>query len=237
MTLTQDAALPEAPQQFAARIGLSFSDIGLLNRALTHRSYLNENAGDVIEDNERLEFLGDAVLDFVVGVWVYHHYPEMREGELTRLRSSFVRTEQLADFARQIDLGRALRLGRGEEASGGRDRDTLLCDAFEALIGAMYLDQGVEAVVSFMEPFLEAAEEEALLGGKDPKSRLQEVVQREGSPPPTYRVVSVSGPDHRRMFVVAVDVRGQEMGRGTGSSKRIAAKNAARDALRRLGEL
>ncbi len=235
MTRTQET-FPELPQQFAARIGLHFSDIGLLNRALTHRSYLNENAGDVIEDNERLEFLGDAVLDFVVGVWVYHHYPEMREGDLTRLRSAFVRTERLADFARQIDLGRALRLGRGEEANGGRERDSLLCDAFEALIGALYLDQGVEAVTAFVEPFLRAAEDDVLLGNKDPKSTLQEVVQRNGAPPPTYRVVSVSGPDHQRVFVVAVEVRGREMGRGTGPSKRIAARNAARDALRRLGE-
>lgn len=236
MSLTQDVVLPETPQHFAARLGLVFADISLLSRALTHRSYLNENAGDVVEDNERLEFLGDAVLDFVVSGWMYHRYPEMREGELTRLRSSFVRTEQLAAFARQIDLGKALRLGRGEEASGGRERDTLLCDAFEALIGALYLDQGVEAVAAFVKPFLESVEDEALLNDRDPKSRLQEVVQRQGGPPPTYRVVSVSGPDHQRVFEVIVEVNGQEMGRASGPSKRVATQRAARDALQQMGE-
>ena len=130
-----------APQELAARMGVSFNDGLLLSRALTHRSYLNEHS-EAIEDNERLEFLGDAVLDFVVGAWLYNRYPEMPEGDLTRMRSALVYTEQLAKFAGMLDLGSALRLGRGEDQAGGRERSTLLCDAFEAVIGAIYLDMG-----------------------------------------------------------------------------------------------
>src|SRR5512143_1533712 len=140
----------EPAADLSRRLGLPFSNISLLTRALTHRSYVNENPTSV-EDNERLEFLGDAVLDFVVGAWVYHHCPEMAEGDLTRMRSALVRNEQLAEFARQLDLGRAMRMGRGEAASGGRDRDNLLGSTFEALIGAIYLDAGLSAVDRFME--------------------------------------------------------------------------------------
>ena len=136
----------ETPQEFAQRLGLVFDDWLLLSRALTHRSYLNEHS-EALEDNERLEFLGDAVLDFVVGAWLYHRYPEMPEGDLTRMRSGLVYTEQLAEFARKIQLGNAMRLGRGETQSGGRSRSALLCDTFEALIGALYLDCSIEKVV------------------------------------------------------------------------------------------
>ncbi|NTW44050.1 MAG: ribonuclease III, partial [Anaerolineaceae bacterium] len=129
----------ESPQELAERLSLQIGDWLLLSRALTHRSYLNEHP-EALEDNERLEFLGDAVLDFVVGAWLYHRYPEMPEGDLTRMRSALVHTEQLAEFAVKIDLGRSMRLGRGEAQAGGRTRPALLCDTFEALIGALYLD-------------------------------------------------------------------------------------------------
>src|SRR5512143_3781618 len=125
----------ESPREFSQRLKLPFSDSLLLSRALTHRSYLNEHP-EALEDNERLEFLGDAVLDFVVGAWLYNQYPEMPEGDLTRLRSALVYTDQLAEFARQVQLGRAMRLGRGEAQAGGKDRTALLCDTFEAVIGA-----------------------------------------------------------------------------------------------------
>ena len=131
--------LIETPQEFARRLGLHFKDVMLLSRALTHRSYLNEHS-EALEDNERLEFLGDAVLDFVVGAWLYNRYPEMPEGDLTRMRSALVYTEQLANFGRIIGLGVAMRLGKGESQAGGRERSALLCDTFEALIGAIYLD-------------------------------------------------------------------------------------------------
>ena len=143
----------ESAASLAQRLGLHFSSLHLLVRALTHCSYVNENQS-ATEDNERLEFLGDAVLDFVVGAWVYNHFPEMREGGLTRLRSALVRTDTLAAFARQLDLGPALRLGRGELVSGGRERDNLLCATFEAMIGALYLDAGTPAVEKFIEPLL-----------------------------------------------------------------------------------
>ena len=139
----------ESPHHFAKRLDLPVEDYFVLTRALTHRSYLNENK-DAIEDNERLEFLGDAVLDFIVAEWLYHHFPEKPEGDLTRLRAALVHTDQLASFAQEIDLGHALRLGRGEIQAGGRKRPTLLCDAFEALVGAIYLDKGIEAVNEFM---------------------------------------------------------------------------------------
>lgn len=223
------------PQQWAAEVGLYFHDPRLLIRALTHRSYLNENPG-ALEDNERLEFLGDAVLDFLIGEWLYHHYPEMQEGELTRLRAALVCGERLAEVARQLNLGAALLLGRGEAANGGRQRPTTLAGAFEALMGALYLDQGLEAVRAFVLPLFEPLAETILEthADEDPKSRLQEWAQAQGLPAPTYHTVRIEGPDHDRRFEVEVRIQGQVYGRGEGSSKRQATKAAAADALRRL---
>ena len=143
--------IPESPQSLESRLAIKFNNILLLMRALTHRSYLNENP-EALEDNERLEFLGDAVLDFLVGEWLYDRYPEMPEGDLTQMRSALVQTEELADFARIIKLGDALRLGRGEIKTGGRTRSSLLCDAFEAFVGAMYIDQGLPSIRKFINP-------------------------------------------------------------------------------------
>jgi 23S rRNA maturation mini-RNase III len=151
----------EPASDLSRRLGLSFSNLSLLTRALTHRSYVNEHS-QAVEDNERLEFLGDAVLDFIVGAWVYNRFPEMPEGDLTRMRSALVRNEQLAKFARKLDLASALRLGRGEASSGGQNRDNLLGSAFEALIGALYLDSGLAAVDAFVNPILEEAREPIL---------------------------------------------------------------------------
>lgn len=225
----------ESPQEFASRINLSFSSPALLVRALTHRSYLNENP-EVLEDNERLEFLGDAVLDFLVGAWLYNHFPEMREGQMTRLRSALVRTEQLAEFAMQLDLGKAMRLGRGERQTGGNQRKAILCGTFEALVGAIYLDAGMGAVQRFVEPMLDPAVEKilSLRMDQDPKSLLQELVQSQGLPPPQYRTVSSSGPEHSKTFEVEVLIGGQVYGRGFGHSKQsaaIAAANVALDAF------
>ncbi len=226
----------EAPRELAQRLGLPFSDMLLLSRALTHRSYLNEHP-EALEDNERLEFLGDAVLDFVVGAWLYNRYPEMPEGDLTRMRSALVYTEQLAQFARKIGLGGAMRLGRGEAQAGGRDRSALLCDTFEALIGALYLDAGIDAVLNFIAPLLEEAAEEILILRKidDPKSMFQEWAQSEGYGAPQYLTRSSIGPDHSKLFEVDVMLRGEVYGTGSGPSKQAAAKEAARDALRKLG--
>ena len=193
----------ESAADLASRLGLQFSNLHLLVRALTHRSYVNENP-NALEDNERLEFLGDAVLDFVVGAWVYNHYPEMPEGDLTRMRSALVRTNTLAKFARHLDLGPALRLGRGELASGGRQRDNLLCATFEAVIGAMYLDAGIPAVEAFMESLLAETSNKVIghVERYDPKSTLQEWAQANKLGTPRYITVSASGPDHARIFTV-----------------------------------
>lgn len=221
----------ETPRELAERIGIEFSNPALLIRALTHRSYLNEHP-EALEDNERLEFLGDAVLDFLVGAWLYHRYPEMAEGELTQMRTALVRTEQLASFAEQIRLGQVLLLGQGEIKSGGRERPGLLCGAFEALVGGLYLDSGITEVSEFLVPFLENAVALILEKGhpRDPKSLLQEWTQARGMPPPDYRTVAEQGPDHEKEFTVQVVIQDRVVSEGSGCSKREAAKQAARKA-------
>ncbi|RME77074.1 MAG: ribonuclease III [Chloroflexi bacterium] len=221
-----------------AALKVTFSDKALLQRALTHTSYLNENPDYPLEDNERLEFLGDAVLDFVTAEYLYHHFPEMPEGRLTNLRSALVRTERLAQFARQLGLGECLFLGRGEEESGGRRRPAILCDAFEAVVGAMYLDQGVETVKQFIYPLIEPTlqkilEEEA---EKDAKSRLQELAQSIYRLTPTYRTVREEGPDHAKIFTVEVLIGKTVYGQGQGYNKQSAAQAAAETALQKLDE-
>jgi ribonuclease-3 len=228
----------ESPEHFSKRLGLPFTNYFLLSRALTHRSYLNEYK-DAIEDNERLEFLGDAVLDFVVADWLYNHYPEKPEGDLTRLRAALVHTDQLANFAREIDLGQALRLGRGEVQAGGRERSTLLCDAFEALIGALYLDGGIPAVNGFLFPLLEDVVDFIFMNhlDEDTKSRLQEWAQGHGFTSPKYVLISEKGPDHNKIFEMEVRIGQQSYGSGLGSSKQLAEKAAAKEALQNLGVL
>jgi len=230
--------LTETPQQLALRLGLQFSDALLLNRAFTHRSYLNEHP-EAIEDNERLEFLGDAVLDFLVGAWLYNRFPEMAEGELTRFRSALVRTEQLAEFSADLGFGAAMRLGRGEAESGGRQRQALLCATFEAVIGALFLNLGLPAVEAFVEPLLDSVADEIIASGslQDPKSKLQEWTQAHGFGAPTYRTVSSTGPDHDKIFEVEVTISGRKYGFGKGHSKQIAAKEAASQAVIALGAL
>lgn len=234
VTIIPDSRNFESASDLSQRLGLHFSNLALLTRALTHRSYVNENANS-LEDNERLEFLGDAVLDFIVGAWVYNRFPEMREGELTKIRSAIVRNDQLATFARHLNLGAALRLGRGEYASGGRQRDGLLGSLFEAVIGALYLDGGLTAVEAFVYPLLEASQEFVLDDIHDPKSRLQEWAQAERMGTPQYITISSSGPDHAKVFEVEVRVQGRTYGRGQGSSKQVAARIAAQTALESLG--
>jgi ribonuclease III len=224
------------PSDVAQRLGLRFEDTWLLRRALTHRSYVNEHP-EALEDNERLEFLGDAVLDFLVGAWLYNHFPEMSEGQLTRLRAALVGNEQLASFALQVNLGEYMLLGKGEEEGGGRLRSALLGCTFEALIGALFLDQSLEAVYEFVEPFLEEETRNFLNGNgdQDVKSLLQEWSQAQGLGAPTYRTVSAFGPDHDKIFEVEVIIGGEVAGRGEGHSKQAAAKNAARAALGSIG--
>jgi ribonuclease-3 len=219
-------------------LNLTFSDKALLQRALTHRSYLNENPDYPLEDNERLEFLGDAILDFITAEYLYHHFPEMAEGRLTNLRSALVRTESLADYAKSLHLGRFLFLGHGEEESGGRSRPAILCDAFEAMLGALYLDQGLEPARTFVCHIIEPALEKVLAtdSEKDPKSLLQEIAQSEFQITPTYRTVREDGPDHAKEFTVEALIGGKTYGVGTGFSKQAAAQAAAQEALNALTE-
>jgi ribonuclease III len=236
LTAQTDGGLPESSASLAGRLGLPLTNLALLSRALTHRSYLNENP-DVLEDNERLEFLGDAVLDFIIGAWVYNHCPEMDEGDLTRIRSALVRNEQLAEFARRLDLGRALRMGRGESAAGGRERDGLLGSTFEAVVGALYLDAGLASVERFMEPLLDIVQERVVMRSEiyDPKSRFQVWAQSQKLGTPKYVLISSLGPDHAKVFEIEVRIQEQAYGRGKGSSKQIAEQVAAQIALEILG--
>jgi len=220
----------ESAASLNERLGLSFSNLSLLVRALTHSSYANENA-DAVEDNERLEFLGDAVLDFIVGGWAFKRFPDYKEGKLTKIRATFVKNDQLAVLARRIKLGDALRLGRGEEASGGYNRDNILGSAFEALIGAIYLDKDIDTVTKFMQSHLEWLKATQLDDVIDPKSELQEITQSMKLGMPEYVVANSSGPDHAKIYVVDVMVAGEVKGHGSGSSKNTAEQASARDAL------
>lgn len=216
-----------------AELGLKFRDKSLLQRALIHRSYLNEYPNYLLEDNERLEFLGDAVIDFIAAEYLYNHYPELDEGHLTRLRAALVRTESLAIQARALDVGRYLHLGRGEIANGGRDRPNNLCGAFEALIGAIYLDQGIETVRRLLVERFGPVADQVLQAqaDRDAKSLLQEIIQAETQVTPTYHLVGQVGPDHDKEFSVEVRFDRQVIGRGRGRSKQAAEQAAAQDAL------
>ena len=222
--------------ELESALGLVFADKSLLQRALVHRSFPNEHPGFPLEDNERLEFLGDAVLGFVTGEYLYHRFPELAEGPLTNLRSALVRRESLARLARHFDLGRFLLMGAGEAASGGRSRPATLCGSFEALVGAVYLDQGLEAVQRFMEPLVGPAAVHVLQEqlDKDAKSRLQELTQALLRHTPRYETVTESGPDHAKRFTVRVLVGDRVHGEGSGPTKQSAAQAAAAQALAQI---
>lgn len=224
---------------FEGVLGLEFNDKSYLQRAFVHRSYLNEaDESFNFSDNERLEFLGDAVLEFVASELLYRRFPNLREGELTNLRAALVRRDTLARFARELDLGEYLLLGHGEEESGGRTRPATLCATFEAVVGAIYMDLGIEAARSFLKPRLEKEVERvaARALAKDAKSRLQEWVQSELGVTPRYKTVSTQGPDHARVFVVQVTLDKQPAGVGRGRSKQEAAQAAAAMALAKMGQ-
>lgn len=217
------------------RLGVKFHDIGLLDQALTHTSYANESKRNTAH-NERLEFLGDAVLELASSTYLYEHFPEMPEGELTKTRASIVCSMTLASLASNLHLGDYLLLGRGEEMGGGRTRQTNLEDVFEAVIGAVYLDQGWETaqdyVVRQLSGEFEKVEHGAIL--KDYKTILQEIVFRKEGQSIDYELVSESGPDHAKEFTFRVRVTGRAMGEGTGHSKKEAEQHAARVALEKI---
>lgn len=213
-----------------------FQNQDLLTTALTHRSALNEHNSSSQESNERLEFLGDAVLELATTQFLFHQFPDVQEGLLTAYRSALVKTDTLAKVARMLGLGEMLYMSKGEEATGGRDNDSLLADSMEAVIGALYLDQGFAAAEKLLQEVL-FIEFEKILQQKlylDSKSHLQEVVQAQGYLTPTYEVVSEVGPDHDKTFTVNVLVNGDVVATGIGSSKQRAQQSAAQEALKKL---
>ncbi len=222
---------------FQAAIGFKFNNLLLLQQALTHRSYLNEFPEYTMPHNERFEFLGDAIIDFLVGEHLFHHKTKMREGEMTSLRAAIVRTEGLARFAEEINLGAQVIMGRGEEANGSRERQSLLADAFEALLAAMYLDQGMDAVRKWVDSFIVPATAELLQqgGDKDAKSTLQEVAQAQLGITPSYQDISKTGPHHDRMYTIHVLIGDDLYGVGKGRTKQLAAQLAAQQGLTRFG--
>ena len=225
--------------ELEAAVGVRFNNRALLQRAFVHRSYLHEADEETeLRDNQRLEFLGDAVLSFIVSELLFRRYPERREGDLTNLRSALVKRETLSRFAKELRLGDYLLLGRGEEENGGRGRHTTLCDTYEAFIGAFFLDQGTAALRKFVEPRLMAEIDRVAPHAltKDPKSRLQEWVQAARGQTPRYKTVHTEGPDHARLFTRQVTIGKQPIGVGQGQSKQEAEQAAAAMALFRLGQ-
>lgn len=239
-TPDSDHSFPDATlETLEGALGHTFADRALLRDALTHRSYLNEHHEPRLVSNERLEFLGDAVAGLVSADVLYRDYPDLDEGALTQMRAALVRGTTLAEFARKLDLGRYVRVGRSEDTGGGRDRSLLLASTFEAVVGALYLDGGMTVARQLLEPFLRAElpQLQTRRAIKDDKSLLQELAQARLGITPRYVVVDQSGPAHERTFTVAVLIGELETARGTGASKRAAEQAAAHAALADRGWL
>jgi len=216
-------------------INIQFKNSDLLSKAFVHRSFLNETKNQ-IQSNERLEFLGDAVLELATSRHLFQTFPQKPEGELTNLRSSLVKTDTLAQVASQLKLGDYLKMSRGEKNSGGQTNTSLLANTLEALIGAIYLDQGFDTAQKFISQFLFPKLDNIIKLGlhHDFKSTLQESVQSQGKPTPIYRTVETSGPDHQRTFTVQVKVSQKTLGIGKGASKQRAQQAAAKNALKNI---
>ncbi len=232
-------AYPEDPQSLEHQLGFTFRDRGLLIQALVHRSYLHEHPETVILSNERLEFLGDAVLGLVIAEHLYHRYPEKNEGALTSIRAAVVKTPTLAQIAASLRLGDYLLMSKGEEQGGGRTRPAVLACAFEALLGAMLIDRGLDETRRFIIPRFDTIVADVVRErlDKDDKSNLQEAVQGLVGVTPHYTLVSTTGPDHEPLFTVEVSVGGEVLGRGVGRSKREAEQLAAAEGLTRLDRM
>ena len=215
-------------------IGYQFGNISLLQNALTHSSYANERYHNSLMSNERLEFLGDSILGMVVAEHLYRNFPDRPEGELTRMRADMVCERALAEVANRLSLGQHLMLGHGEERFGGRSRDSILADAVESVIAATYVDGGMDAAVSFIRKFILCDVPAQRLRNADYKTALQELVQQKKNQVLTYALVGESGPDHDKKFDVEVMLNGQVVGCGTGSSKKRAEQDAARNAIAKL---
>ena len=217
------------------RLGYQFTDRSLLENALTHSSYANEHRDAGMSSNERLEFLGDSVLGMVVADHLYREHPRMPEGELTRTRAALVCEGSLVEVARALELGKYLRLGKGEDAGGGRERPSILADATEAVLAAIYLDGGIAQARRVIRALILGNEEE-MSASRDYKTALQELVQRESGQKLAYRLVAEEGPDHAKRFSVEVELNGKTVGAGEGRTKKAAEQNAAKAAIAALKE-
>ncbi len=219
--------------EFEGRLGYSFHDKTLLENALTHSSYANEHRREGVSSNERLEFLGDAILGLVVAEHLYRTHPDKPEGELTKLRAELVCEGSLAEVAARLELGRVLKLGHGESHGGGSRRPSMLADAVEAVLAASYLDGGMDVPRDIIARFI-LQKEPSVSGNQDYKTRFQELVQRSRDQSISYALVGESGPDHNKRFTVEVSLNGQSVGTGSGNSKKRAEQDAARAAIERL---
>lgn len=225
--------------QLEERLGFPFGDRKVALAALTHKSYVNEHRKEALTDNERLEFLGDAVVDLAVSHRLMERFPEAREGALSKIRASIVNENGLAQVARTLDLGELLLLGRGEELSGGRDKPSLLADALEAVIAAIYLGEGLPRVLTFIDRFF-GEKIDAIATSpvdRDYKTQVQELAQAKLRATPRYRVLEERGPDHAKTFAVEVAVAGRVLGTGEGRSKKDAEQIAAQAALEAIGRM
>ncbi len=214
----------------------TFNDSKLLEKVFIHRSFLNESGGRDLESNERLEFLGDSILSFVVSSHIFRQYEDLKEGQLTSIRSVLTNTETLYEISKVMGLGEHLKLSKGEESSGGRQNKTLLANTLEALIGGIYIDQGIEQARKFIEENIISQSEQIIgaQGLKDAKSALQEKIQEKHKESPEYRVIAEEGPDHNKSYTIGVYMGEKLLAEGIGSSKQDAEKAAARAALENL---
>lgn len=229
-------AREESLHELVARLGIPVSDISIIDCAFTHTSYANEHKSKHIHHNQRLEFLGDAVLDLIIGEYLFKNYPDMAEGNLTKIKAATVCEDSLASVSRSLQLGQYLLLGHGERASGGNDRNSILADTFESLIGAIYISTDYQTAMTFVLKHLTIYIKQALEGkrGKDYKTLLQEYVQRDGDKHIVYRLLSESGPDHAKTFHMVVEINGVTYEAGSGKSKKIAEQHAAQLTLEKL---
>jgi ribonuclease-3 len=217
------------------KMGIKLKDKDLMKITFTHKSYLNEHKKEGLESNERIEFLGDAVLELAVTNHLFEHYPDQTEGQMTAFRSALVKGKHLAEIARELELGRHLFLSNGEEKSGGREKSYILANTLESLIGAIYLMQGYDAAEKFIKKFVLTRLDQIIKDGHhiDSKSKFQEIAQEKEAFTPYYEVISEEGPDHNKKFTMGAYIKDELIAKGTGKSKQLAEENAALNALKK----
>ncbi len=239
LDINKESSRESELRELSQNINLPIHNLTLLDVALTHTSYANEHKKSVIHHNERLEFLGDAVLDLIIGEYLFLQYPQMPEGELTRAKASIVCETSLANFSRKLGYGKYLQLGKGEVRTGGRDRDSILADTFEAIVGAIYLDSDYQKTEEFVLSHLKEALHRIAKGqyDEDYKTTLQEYIQQHGCRKIIYRVAYTKGPDHNKTFCMEALIHGEVYGSGVGKSKKEAEQIAAKKAMEKLGIL